>query len=246
MEWVDDGIILGARRHGESSVIVELFTPGHGRHLGLVRGGRSRRMQVVLQPGNSVHATWRARLDEHLGAYAIELDIARAALLMESRTALYGFAVLAAHARLLPERDPHRELYDRLLEALGRLGETAAAAETIVRFEFALLADLGFGLDLSECAATGSRQDLAYVSPKSGRAVSRQAGASYESRLLRLPPFLKLDNVSPGSRDLADGFELTGYFLSRHVVEPRGLRMPPERDRLIARLAALALPETGD
>lgn len=236
MEWRDEGIILGLRRHGETSVIVELFTPTRGRHLGLVRGGRSRRLQVVLQPGNTVHAIWRARLDEHLGTYAVEPDVARAADLMESQTALYGFATLAAHLRLLPERDPHPELYLRLVEALPRLADPQAGAETIVRFELALLADLGFGLDLTECASTGARQDLVFVSPKSGRAVSRQAGAPYADRMLVLPDFLKLDNAPADSDDLAAGFALTGYFLNRHVFEPRRIPMPAERERLIVRL----------
>lgn len=236
MEWQDDGIILGSRRHGETSAIVELFTPVHGRHLGLVRGGRSRRMQVVLQPGNSVHATWRARLDEHLGAYTIETDVSRAAALMESQTALYGYATLAAHLRLLPERDPHPELYARLMAALPLLADPLSGPQTVVSFELALLADLGFGLDLWECAATGAQQDLIYVSPKSGRAVSRQAGAPYADRLLSLPDFLRLDGGDANPEDISAGFALTGYFLSRHVFEPRRVAMPPERQRLIARL----------
>jgi DNA repair protein RecO (recombination protein O) len=236
MEWRDDGIILGLRRHGETSAIVELFTAIHGRHLGLVRGGRSRRLQVVLQPGNSVHATWRARLDEHLGAYSVEPDVSRAADLMESQAALFGFATLAAHLRLLPERDPHPELYMRFVEALPRLSDAPTAGREIVRFELALLADLGFGLDLSECASTGARQELVYVSPKSGRAVSRQAGAPYADRMLKLPDFLRLDEADADADDLAAGFALTGYFLGRHVFEPRRIAMPPERERLIARL----------
>jgi len=240
MEWRDDGIILGLRRHGESSAIVELFTQGRGRHLGLVRGGRSKRMQVVLQPGNSVHATWRARLDEHLGAYAVEPDVSRAADLMESRLALYGFATLAAHLRLLPERDPHPELYARLVATLPLLSDPLVGPQAIVAFELALLADLGFGLDLTECAATGVRQDLIYVSPKSGRAVSRQAGEPYSGRLLKLPDFLRLDGGDASPGDIAAGFALSGYFLERHVFEPRRVPMPPERERLIARLGALA------
>ncbi|WP_436640963.1 DNA repair protein RecO [Microbaculum sp. FT89] len=236
MEWRDEGIILGLRRHGETSAIVELFTAAHGRHLGLVRGGRSRRLQVVLQPGNSVHAIWRARLDEHLGAYTVEPDISRAATLMESQAALFGFATLAAHLRLLPERDPHPELYSRVLEALPLLSDPRTGACEIVRFELTLLADLGFGLDLAECAATGARQELVYVSPKSGRAVSRQAGDPYADRMLKLPAFLRLDASDAPVEDVLEGFALTGYFLERHVFEPRRIAMPPERERLIARL----------
>lgn len=233
MEWRDEGIILGVRRHGETSSIVELFTAGRGRHLGLVRGGRSRRMQVMLQPGNTVDATWRARLDEHLGYFTIEVRQARAAALMESRSALYGFATLSALLRLLPERDPHPDLYARVADVLARLDQPAGGGAALVRFELALLADLGFGLDLGECAATGSLQDLAYVSPKSGRAVSREAGAGLSDRLLPLPTFLTLPQADPDAAELAAGFALTGYFLSRHVLEPRRIAMPVERERLI-------------
>lgn len=236
MEWRDEGIILGLRRHGETSAIVELFTPRHGRHLGLVRGGRSRRLQVVLQPGNSIRATWRARLDEHLGTYSIEPDISRAAELMESQAALFGFATLAGHLRLLPERDPHPALYVRLLEALPVLSDPRTGAREIVRFELTLLADLGFGLDLTECASTGARQELVYVSPKSGRAVSREAGEPYADRMLKLPDFLRLDDAEASVEDVTAGFALTGYFLARHVFDPRRVAMPPERERLIARL----------
>ncbi len=237
MEWRDEGIILGVRRHGETSTIVELFTAGRGRHLGLVRGGRSRRMQVALQPGNTVDAVWRARLEEHLGYFAIEVREARAVALMESRSALYGFATLAALLRLLPERDPHPQLYERVGEVLARLETPHAGPAALVRFELALLADLGFGLDLRECAATGSLQDLVYVSPKSGRAISRQAGAAFSDRLLRLPPFLTLPDVEPSADDLAAGFALTGYFLQRHILEPRRIAMPAERERLIRLVA---------
>ena len=245
MEWHDDGIILGLRRHGETSAIVELFTAHHGRHLGLVRGGRSRRMQPVLQPGNSVHATWRARLDEHLGSFALEPDILRAAELMQSPTALYAFATLAAHLRLLPERDPHPELHARLLAALPQLAGTLSGPQAVVRFELALLADLGFGLDLTECAATGGRQDLIYVSPKTGRAVSRQAGAAYADRLLPLPAFLRLDGEAADADAIAAGFRLTGYFLNRHVAEPRGIPLPPERERLVVAISRAVGPDGG-
>src|SRR6185295_16594336 len=190
MEWTDEGIVIGTRRHGETSLIVELMTPAHGRHLGLVRGGRSRRMQPVLQPGNSVHATWRARLDEHLGNYTIEGTTSRAARLIDSAAGLYGIQAVAGLLRLLPERDPHRQLYDGLSAILDWLDDPLIAGAVIVRFELKLLDELGFGLDLGECAATGTNDDLAYVSPKTGRAVSRASGEPYRDRLLRLPAFL--------------------------------------------------------
>ena len=183
MQWTDEGIIIGTRRHGETSLIVELMTPAHGRHLGLVRGGRSRRLQPILQPGNSVAATWRARLDEHLGTYTVEPTTQRASRLIEGAAGLYGIQMLAGLLRLLPERDPHPRLYEGLASILDWFDEPLVAGALIVRFELKLLDDLGFGLDLERCAATGSNDDLAYVSPKSGRAVSRSAGDAY-----RRPP----------------------------------------------------------
>ena len=173
MEWTDDGIVLGVRRHGESSAIVELLTRDHGRHLGLVRGGAGKRMRPLLQPGNSVRAVWRARLDEHLGYYAIEGTRLRAATLLASSHAVYGVTHLASLARLLPERDPHEDIYEMLERTLDDFDDVGEAAVHLIRFELAMLAELGFGLDLENCAATGETSDLIYVSPKSGGAVSR-------------------------------------------------------------------------
>src|SRR5215207_11395935 len=166
MNWSNDGLVLGVRRHGESGVILELMTRDHGRHLGLVHGGRSKTLQPVLQPGNTVHATWRARLDEHLGAYQVEgLDL-RAARLMGSSMALYGLATLAHLLRYFPERDPHFALFETLTVLVDHLDDPDLAPALFVRFELAILAEFGFGLDLSSCAATGSPNDLTYVSPK--------------------------------------------------------------------------------
>ena len=225
MEWTDEGIVLGVRRHGESSVIVELLTRGHGRHLGLVRGGAGKRMRPVLQPGNGVTAVWRARLDEHLGYYMIEGTRLRAASLLASPHAVYGVTHLAAVARLLPERDPHENIYEMLDRTLDDFEDAGEAAVHLIRFELAMLAELGFGLDLEACAATGATADLIYVSPKSGSAVSRTAGAPFSERLLRLPAFLRPGEGETGGwsdNDLSDGFALTGLFLLRHVLEPRG------------------------
>jgi DNA repair protein RecO (recombination protein O) len=213
------------------------MTREHGRHLGLVRGGFGARLKPILQPGNSVSATWRARLDEHLGHYTVEGLNLRAAGFFAAPHAVYGVTHLAALMRLLPERDPHQGLHAALETILDRLDDCAWAAPMLVRFELQLLAELGFGLDLASCAATGARAELIYVSPKSGRAVSREAGASYSDRLLRLPQFLRDDNAPAGSRDLADGFALTGFFLTRHVLEPRGLEFAAERAHFIAALS---------
>src|ERR1700761_1245415 len=227
MEWTDEGIVLGVRRHGESSAIVELLTRGHGRHLGLVRGGASSRMRPLLQPGNSVTAVWRARLDEHLGMYApLEGTRLRAASLLASSHAVYGVTHLAALARLLPERDPHEDIYEMLEQTLDDFDDAGGAAVHLVRFELAMLTELGFGLDLENCAATGETTDLIYVSPKSGGAVSRAAGEPWRDRLLRLPSFLRQEEDQGeggwSDQDLQDGFQLTGLFLLRHVLEPRG------------------------
>jgi DNA repair protein RecO (recombination protein O) len=225
MEWTDEGIVLGVRRHGESSAIAELLTRDHGRHLGLVRGGAGSRMRPLLQPGNSVTAVWRARLDEHLGYYAIEGTKLRAATVLASSYAVYGVTHLTSLARLLPERDPHRDIYDRVEHILDDFDDAGEAAVHLVRFELAMLSELGFGLDLENCAATGETSELIYVSPKSGGAVSRRAGDPWRDRLLRLPPFLRQDGSGRNGwsdQDLQDGFRLTGLFLLRHVLEPRG------------------------
>jgi DNA repair protein RecO (recombination protein O) len=238
MEWTDEGIVLGVRRHGEGSVIAELLTREHGRHLGLVRGGTSARMRPVLQPGNTVRAVWRARLDEHLGNYAIEGLTLRAANLLSASHAVYGVTHLASLARLLPERDPHESIFLMLEAALSDFDDARHAAVQLARFELAMLAELGFGLDLSSCAATGATEDLIYVSPKSGSAVSRSAGEPWRDKLLRLPAFLRddaADLAEPLSDDdLRDGFALTGMFLLRHVLEPRGQMHSDARDGFIA------------
>ena len=236
MEWTDEGIVLGVRRHGESSAIVELLTRGHGRHLGLVRGGSSARMRPLLQPGNSVTAVWRARLDEHLGMYVLEGTRLRAATLLSSSHAVYGVTHLAALARLLPERDPHQDIYEMLEHTLDDFDDAGVAAVHVVRFELAMLSELGFGLDLENCAATGETTDLIYVSPKSGGAVSRTAGEPWRDRLLRLPAFLRQSEDGANSwtdEDLQDGFRLTGLFLLRHVLEPRGQGHSDARDGFI-------------
>jgi DNA repair protein RecO (recombination protein O) len=234
MEWTDDGIVLGVKRHGESSVILELMTHDHGRHLGLVRGGTSARQRGVLQPGNALRATWRARLDEHLGNYTVEELNLRAADFLGAAHAVHGVTHLAALCRLLAEREPHAAIYEALEAILDHLNEPHLAATMIARFELDLLAELGFGLDLTSCAATGATSDLIYVSPRSGRAVSREAGEPYRDRLLRLPAFLHGETEPQSPRDLADAFALTGFFLDRHAFAPRGLALPEARAHFVA------------
>jgi DNA repair protein RecO (recombination protein O) len=238
MEWIDEGTVLGVRRHGEANAILELMTREHGRHLGLVRGGAGSRLRPVLQPGNSVCAVWRARLDEHLGNYMIEGLRLRTARFLAVPHAVSAVTHLAALCRLLPERDPHAEVCEALETLLDRLDNSRGAGMRVVRFERDLLAELGFGLDLSTCAVNGARTDLAYVSPKSGRAVSREAGEPWRDRLLPLPIFLGEDTAAEADEasedDLAAGFALTGYFLTRHVLEPRGLALAEAREGFIA------------
>jgi len=236
MEWLDEGIVLGTRRHGETSVILETMTAGHGRHLGMVRGGRSKRMQPVLQPGNRVGLTWRARLDEHLGTFQVEPLELNAARLINSAVAVYGIQTLGAHLRLLPERDPHPGLFEALGVIAAHLDDPAAAGMLVARFELAVLEELGFGLDLSRCALTGSRENLAYVSPKTGRAVTREAGAPWADKLLPLPTFLNAGEGLCDRKALLQAFALTGFFFTRHVYEPRGLNEPEARAGFLAAL----------
>ncbi len=237
MDWSDEGIFLSAKPLGETSAVAELLTLEHGRHLGLVRGGRSRRIRPILQPGNLIRVTWRARLAEHLGGFNVEMMEAHGARALDDASALSAIGTLAGLLRLLPERDPHPELYARTLHVVRSFGEPKVWPALLVHWEIQILQELGFGIDLSECAATGTDEDLVYVSPRSGRAVSREAGEPYADKMLALPAFL-LDETAPlEDADIAAGFALTGYFLERDVLAPHGLKMPAARDRLLDRLA---------
>ena len=242
MQWSDEGVILSAKAHGETAAVAEIFTRAHGRHLGLVHGGRSRRLRPILQTGNHVDAVWKARLAEHLGNVSVELRKGYAAQAMDDPLALAGLSSLCALAHLLPERDPHPNLFEVTLFVLGFLDEPDVWPALMVRWELALLDELGFGLDLASCAATGARADLVYVSPKSGRAVSADAGAPYKDRMLSLPAFLDKGRPGPATAaDIAAGLELTGHFLETRVLIPREGTMPQARRRLaelIARRAA--------
>jgi DNA repair protein RecO (recombination protein O) len=237
MEWTDRGIVLSSRRHGEGSTIVELLTEAHGRHLGLARGGTSARLRSALQPGNTLEVTWRARLADHLGHLACEVMRSRAATLIAGRERLAGLQTLAALAHLLPEREPAASMYEVLELVLDAMLAGDDWPALVVRFELGLLTELGFGIDLTSCAATGLANDLAYVSPRSRRAVSRSAGAPYHDRLLALPGFLVGRGGGASAQDLAAGFRLTGHFLVRDVFGPRGMPAPEARARLIALVA---------
>ncbi|MGH6796682.1 MAG: DNA repair protein RecO [Methylocella sp.] len=236
MEWRDEGLIIGTRKHGETSVIVEAMTRAHGRHFGLVRGGRSKRMQPLLQPGNHAQNVWLARLDEHLGTFLVEPVQLRTAHLMASAEALHAICLVAALLRLGPERDPHPALYEAAMRIAGGIDRPEIMTPLIVRFEAKILAQMGFGLDLETCAATGVTSDLAYVSPKSGRAVSKAAGEPYKARLLPLPAFLRGEIGAPSPADIRNGFRLTGFFLLRALFGPRCQPLPEARGAYLAEL----------
>lgn len=231
MEWTDDGIVLSARKHGEAAAVIGLLTASHGRHAGLVRGGAGRGQRGVFQPGNVVRAHWRARLEEHLGSYRCEPVRAVAATLLDDPRGLAALsAACAVLEASLPEREPHARIYDDTMALLDALG-TAEAGPAYVRWELALLADLGFGLDLTRCAATGAEENLVYVSPRSGRAVSAEAGEPYKDRLLALPAFLIAAEPAPPDA-VVEGLTLAAHFLAAHVLAPHGRVIPAARLRL--------------
>jgi DNA repair protein RecO (recombination protein O) len=243
MQWEADALILAARPHGETSAIVDVFSREHGRFTGLVRGGNSRRLRPVLQPGNMVMATWRARLSEHLGVISVDAGRAYAAEAMSEASLLAGLSSLCALMQITPERQAYPRLYDTamlVLEALadaeiGHNGQTDTDVwlPILARFEMALLEETGFGLDLSCCAATGEIEDLIYVSPRSGRAVSREAGAPYADKMFALPAFLLDPAAEATTQDVRHALELLGHFLERRVYLPNEAKLPAARERLI-------------
>jgi DNA repair protein RecO (recombination protein O) len=239
LEWTGRGVVLTTRKHGENDVILEVMTLDRGRHLGLVRGGRSKRHRPALQPGNELTLVWKARLSDHLGQFQIEPETLRAADLMTSAVGLTCVQHLAFLVRLLPERHPYPRLFEALSVTLDHLDAPDAAAALLIRFELELLQDLGIGLDLNSCAATGLQDDLTYVSPRSARAVSREAGLPYHDKLLPLPSFLLEGQRQAGSEltwtDVTQGFELTSFFISRHLQE-HGKQESDTRGHLLSAL----------
>lgn len=234
MEWSDDAIILALRRHGESSAIISLLTRSRGRQSGLIRGARGRGARSFLQPGSQITATWRARLAEHLGTVAWEPVAPVSPDVLDDAARLAALAAACAMAdAALPEREPQDGVYAGLVAVLGSLADDAVWPSALVKWEAGLLQALGYGLDLSACAATGTAEDLAYVSPRSGRAVSRAAGAPYQQRLLPLPAFLILPGATGSRAEAMAGLELTGYFLERNVFRAHGRAPPPARQRLL-------------
>ncbi len=228
MEWRGEGIVLSTRRHGETSVIIDVFTEDRGRTAGVVRGGTSRRMTPVLQPGNQVDVSWRARLEEHLGTFTVEPLRTRTVQAMSDRLSLAGLsAVTSLICYALPERDPAPQLYRLTESLLDLLGQGDFWALGYLRFEMALLETVGLGLDLTECAVTGFTDELIYVSPKSGRAVSKAGAGIWADRLLPLPPCLLGEGPAPDN-ELQDAFRTTGYFLEEKLSKELGGKPLPE------------------
>lgn len=253
VEWSDDAIVMGCKIHGEKNAVVEVMTPEHGRFNALVRSGMSSTLRPLLQVGNSLRVLWRARLEEQLGTFNVEALRIRTDRFLHVPHALHLLNVCSTLIRLLPERVPHTNIYHALHELCDNAHHFPMSGFSLVRFEMLILQELGFGLDLTCCAATGKTQELIYVSPKSAQAVSADAGEPYRAKLLRLPPFLRETSHASQSQILAhahdiknselaseafDGFALTGFFLERHVFEPRGMVMSDSRARIVNGLKA--------
>ena len=236
MDWTDQGIVLSARRHGEAAAVASLLTRAHGRHAGLVRGGWGKRGRAILQSGNTVQAHWRARLSEHLGTFVLEPEQPFAAGVFNDPLRLAALASACALADCaLPEREPHPAVHDALGHLLAALvGEDSGWPEVYVRWEIRLLADLGFGLDLKRCAQTGTESNLAFVSPRTGRAVSADGAGPWRDRLLPLPGFLGGAEPNLAIDSITQGLALTAHFLERHVFAPHGRALPAARQRLAA------------
>jgi DNA repair protein RecO (recombination protein O) len=236
--WTDDAALLATRPFGETSVIIEVFSETHGRHAGVVRGGISRKVAPLLQPGAQLAVTWKARLDQHLGSFTVEPIRSRAAAAMGDRLSLAGLnAVCGLLTMVLPEREAHAPLYDRTMGLLDLLGQTDIWPLAYLRWEQALLEEMGFGMDLSACAVRGVNEDLAFVSPKSGKAVSRDAAGEWADRLLALPPVLAgKGDATPD--EILKALATTGYFIEHRLIKSLGDRpMPAARVRLLDAIA---------
>ncbi|WP_411288221.1 DNA repair protein RecO [Phenylobacterium sp.] len=238
MEFEDDAFVLSARAHGEAGAIVELLTASHGKYAAHVAGGSSRKIRAFLQPGAKAIVRYRARVSDQLGSVTLEPVGEGPSALFDDPLALAGLSAAAAVAAgALPEREPHPGAYlafEAFTQALTQLDIWPAV---FVRFEAGLLQDLGFGLDLSKCAATGSEDDLIYVSPRTGRAVSREAGRPYKDRLLALPPFMLSSQARLEDGDVGAGLGLTAHFLEAFIFNPLNRPLPPARLWLVDRLS---------
>jgi len=239
MQWTADALIVDCRSHGESSAIIDVFSRQHGRYMGLVRGGNSRRLRPILQPGNMAQVTWRARLSEHLGTMTLDAGRAYAAEALSDPLLLSGVSSMCAMLQVTSERQAYPRLYDTVMVLLEELGEAEVWLPLLVRFEMALLEEVGFGLDLSCCAATGATTELTHLSPRSGRAVSLTAAQPYLDQLFDLPNFLLNAQAAAPLDEIIAGFTLTGHFLERRVYLPNQLVLPPARQRLMDNIRRL-------
>ena len=233
MQWSANALIIGTKKHGESSLIIEAMVEGKGRHLGLVRSGRTKRLSPTLQPGNNVELTWNARLENHLGTYKIELQKARAANMLADQKKLYLAQLLFAHLRLLPERDPHDELLAKTIFLFDECNDNLLLAKELAHFEIRLLEELGFGLDIYSCALSGENKGLTHISPKSGRAVKGELAKKYIEKLLPLPQFLINKSALANKEQIEQAFRLSGFFLHKHIWQIRQINEPPTRQILI-------------
>ncbi len=241
ISWEDQGIVLAVRRFGEHDAIVTALTETQGRHAGIVKGGSGKKGRSVLQPGNLVKVWYRARLDEHLGTFTVEGLRPFAADAMQAADVLSGLSALCSMAEAtLPEREPHAAVYRHTLHLLEHLGRPGWEAHYVL-WELALLRDMGYGLDLTVCAATGTTEDLTHVSPRTGRAVCRAAAEPYAPRLLALPAFVRAENASTDNlapADIIQGLALTGHFFETHIFKPQRQEMPASRARFVDRFRA--------
>jgi DNA repair protein RecO (recombination protein O) len=238
MDFTDDGIILSARAHGETAAVAEVLTPHHGKWAGLVYGGQGRKMRPLLQPGNSVRAEWKGRLADSLGHFTLEMSHARAGELMQDRLSLAALtASCSVAAAVLPEREAHARSYHTMRILLDHLEDIDIWPALMARWELGLLADLGFGLTLDRCAATGVDENLVYISPKSACAVSAEAGEPYRDRLLPLPGFLRDAATAATLADAMNGLDVTGYFIETRILHPANRQLPEPRRRVVEMLA---------
>lgn len=237
MIWTDHAIVLSTRKHGENSVIANVLTREHGRHAGLVRGGAGKRLSPLLQPGNLLRVEWKGRLDEHLGTFQVEMEESYSAKAMTNRDMLIKLNLVCAMCEsCLPERQHIDGLFGSTLLLFSILEESRLWPEVYQNWELGLLNELGYGLDLTACAATGQTGDLIYISPKSGKAISRDAGEPYKNKLFPLPYHLLVDEVMPTKNDLLATLKITEHFIERFILTPVGKKIPSARQRFIDRL----------
>jgi len=239
MEWRDEGIVLSVARHGEADALLEVMTRSHGRARGFIKGGLGRRNKANLQAGNKLSLIWRSRIETNLGRFTVELLNSPLGLMLGDGARLSALAAATAVvASTLTERECHTSVYEGLQAVIALMehqeGSSAVWGAALSRLELGILAELGYGLDLSECAATGSKDNLIYVSPKSGRAVSAEAGVPYKHKLLGLPAFLVQESEVPSEEEALVALQLTGYFLDRNVWVVHGKGQPAARERLFA------------